>query len=76
MTDNSTLPATGDVIAADEILGIKHQRVKVQFGADGSASDVSAVTPLLASTTSMGRGTLICSKFFFSSLIQYKMMPP
>ena len=52
MTDNSTLPATGHVIAADEISGIKHQRVKVQFGADGSASDVSAVTPLPVSVGS------------------------
>lgn len=27
--------------AADEIGGVKHQRVKVQFGADGSATDVA-----------------------------------
>lgn len=46
MADNSTLPATGDVIATDDIAGVKHQRVKVEYGADGSATDVSSTTPL------------------------------
>ncbi len=46
MADNSTLPAEGDIIAADEIGGVKHQRVKVQHGADGSATDVSAASPM------------------------------
>ena len=36
----------GDTIAADEIGGKKHQRVKVQHGADGAATDVSAASPL------------------------------
>ena len=36
----------GDTIAADEIGGIKHQRVKVQHGVDGSASDASDATPV------------------------------
>lgn len=43
MADNvSITPGTGNSIAADEIAGVKHQRVKVQFGADGSATDVSS----------------------------------
>lgn len=46
MADNSTLPATGDVIAADDIGGVKYQRVKPAFGVDGSATDVSATNPL------------------------------
>lgn len=46
MADNSTLPATGDVIAADEIAGVKYQRIKVNFGVDGVSTDVSASTPL------------------------------
>lgn len=48
MADNTTLNAGsgGDVIATDDISGVKHQRVKVEFGADGSASDVSASNPL------------------------------
>lgn len=36
----------GSTLAADDIGGIFHQRVKVQFGADGSATDVSTTNPL------------------------------
>jgi hypothetical protein len=46
MPDNveyqSTTPATpaaGEVVAADEIAGAKHQRVKMSLGSDGSATD-------------------------------------
>jgi hypothetical protein len=48
MADNITLNAGagGDVIAGDDIGGVKHQRVKVEFGPDGSATDVSNVAPL------------------------------
>ena len=46
MADDVTLPGTGDIVAADEIAGKKHQRVKVQFGVDGSATDVSSSDPL------------------------------
>lgn len=43
MADNSTLPGTGDVVAADEIAGVKFQRVKLIHGADGTnAGDVAA----------------------------------
>jgi hypothetical protein len=46
MADNITLPAFGETLAADDIGGIKHQRMKMQFGADGAASDVSSSNPL------------------------------
>lgn len=48
MTDNTTLNSGsgGDTIASDDIGGVKHQRVKVQHGADGAATDVSAASPL------------------------------
>lgn len=48
MVDNTTLnPGVGgDVIASDDISGVKHQRVKMEFGADGAASDVSNSNPL------------------------------
>jgi hypothetical protein len=46
MADNTTLPGTGDVIASDDIGGIKHQRVKVGFGPDGSYSDAGNDNPL------------------------------
>lgn len=48
MADNTTLNSGsgGDTIATDDIAGIKHQRVKIQYGADGSATDVSDSNPL------------------------------
>src|SRR4051812_41536562 len=47
MTDNTTLNAGagGDVIATDDIGGGKHQRVKIEQGADGSATDGSNLAP-------------------------------
>jgi hypothetical protein len=49
--DDVTIPATGSgtatpVIAADLIAGVYHQRVKLEFGADGAASDVASGNPL------------------------------
>lgn len=48
MADNTRLnPGVGgDLIASDDIGGTKHQRVKIQYGDDGSATDVSATNPL------------------------------
>ena len=49
MADNTQLntnATSGDIIATDDIAGVKHQRVKVEFGVDGSATDVSATNPL------------------------------
>lgn len=48
MADNVelNLGVGGDNIAADDISGVKHQRVKIQIGADGEASDVEANNPL------------------------------
>lgn len=42
MADNTTLNAGtgGDVIASDDIAGVKYQRVKLSCGADGAATDV------------------------------------
>ena len=43
MADNTILPGTGDVYAADDISGVKFQRVKLIHGADGvNDGDVSA----------------------------------
>lgn len=46
--DNTTLNTGtgGDVIASDDIGGVKYQRVKPTYGADGSATDVSPTAPL------------------------------
>jgi len=55
MADNSTLPATGDIIAADEITTLngvtittteKAQRVKVGYGVDGAFQDVTPAAGL------------------------------
>jgi hypothetical protein len=48
MADNTTLNVGtgGDVIATDDIGGVKYQRIKNGFGADGSYSDVSNVNAL------------------------------
>ncbi len=48
MADNTELDAGsgGDTIATDDIAGIKHQRIKIQYGTDGSATDVSDSNPL------------------------------
>lgn len=55
MADNSTLPATGDVVAADDISGVKHQRVKLEWGADGTVNEVDDASgkrvPVLALDT-------------------------
>lgn len=47
MADNiGYTPGSGATIAADEIGGVLHQRVKVSVGADGAAADVSSTNPL------------------------------
>lgn len=48
MSDNVILNpgSDGDTIAADDIAGVKHQYVKVEFGANNTATPVSASDPL------------------------------
>jgi hypothetical protein len=59
MSDNTTLPtmAGGDVIATDDIGGIKFQRVKNTFGVDGVAVDVSTTNPLPCTTDNQRKST-------------------
>jgi hypothetical protein len=46
MADNVAItPGAGATIATDDVGGFQYQRVKVAFGADGSATDTSATTP-------------------------------
>ena len=43
MADNiGYTPGTGATVAADDVSGVLYQRVKLAFGADGSASDVAS----------------------------------
>ena len=47
MADNVAITAgVGTSIAADDIGGVLHQRVKISQGADGAATDVSSAAPL------------------------------
>src|SRR5690348_14873150 len=47
MADNVSITAgSGTSIATDDIGGVQYQRVKVAFGTDGSAADVSSSDPL------------------------------
>jgi hypothetical protein len=47
MSDNIQVTAgSGTTIAADDISGVLHQRVKLTWGVDGSATDASATNPL------------------------------
>lgn len=47
MADNvGYTPGTGALVAADEIAGVLHQRIKLGIGDDGVAVDVSAANPL------------------------------
>jgi len=59
MADNTTLNtgSGGDVIATDDIGGVKYQRVKISQGADGSATDVSSAAPLNVTLANTGANT-------------------
>jgi hypothetical protein len=47
MADNvGYTPGSGATVAADEIGGVLHQRIKLGIGDDGTAVDVSATNPL------------------------------
>jgi hypothetical protein len=48
MADNTRLNpgVDGDLVATDDIAGVKHQRVKIEFGGDGVATEVDAANPL------------------------------
>lgn len=70
MPDNANV-TEGDgtiIVAADEIAGVKHQRVKVQHGADGSATDVSTASPLpVVQTGALPAGTAAIGKLAANS---------
>jgi hypothetical protein len=52
MADNvGYTPGTGATVAADEIGGVLHQRVKLGIGDDGTAVDVSEANPMPVTLT-------------------------
>lgn len=46
MADNTVLPGTGEIYAADDIDGVKFQRVKMVTGGPGEAVEISGATPV------------------------------
>lgn len=60
MADNTLLNAGsgGDTIATDDIGGVKHQRVKLSIGPDGSATDASNAAPVPVQVINTGRTDL------------------
>lgn len=57
MSDNVPItPGSGANIATDDVGGVQYQRTKVNFGSDGTATDVSASNPLPITVDS---GTLL-----------------
>lgn len=55
MADNVAISAgSGTTIAADDVGGVLHQRVKISQGADGSATDVSSAAPLQVTLANTG----------------------
>ena len=63
MTDNIVLNPGfgGDVIAADDVSGVQHQLIKVEYGDANSATQVSSGNPLPVSVASTGSVPLIIS---------------
>ena len=46
MADNITAPATGAVLATDDVGGVHYPRTKLSVGGNGVAADVSGDNPL------------------------------
>jgi hypothetical protein len=63
MADNTTLNTGtgGDVIASDDIAGVKHQRVKVEWGADGTATEVTDTTTGALPVKTSASGSVIAN---------------
>lgn len=74
LVDNTVLNAGsgGDTIATDDIGGVKHQRVKVEFGADGTATDVTSSSPLPVEPfgTKLAAGNLVQADYDTSAGVQ------
>ncbi len=65
MADNTLLNSGtgGDTIATDDIAGVKHQRIKVGYGVDGSFTDASATNPMpVVDASATPAGTNIIGK--------------
>lgn len=76
MADDVTLPGTGAVIATDEVSSKHYQRVKVTFGGDGSATDVSGSNPLpVVQTGSLPAGSATIGKVQVDGSVTVAALP-
>ena len=76
MTDNVAITAgAGTSIATDDIGGVHYQRVKVTYGADGSATDPSSTAPFPIawrySHSMIGRPGRVFIRWTSSSTVAY-----
>lgn len=63
MPDNvGYTPGAGATVAADEIAGVLHQRVKIGVGADGVATDVSDANPIPVDVGSTGTLSMLLTR--------------
>lgn len=63
MADNvGYTPGTGATVAADEIGGVLHQRVKIGVGSDGVATDVSDANPIPVDVGSTGTLSMLLNR--------------
>lgn len=63
MADNvGYTPGAGATVAADEIAGVLHQRVKIGVGADGVATDVSDANPIPVDVGSTGTLSMLLTR--------------
>ena len=73
MADNiGYTPGTGATVAADDVSGVLYQRVKLAFGADGSANDVASGNGLPVDTGLLEREN-IAFKRFYADLLQQQI---
>lgn len=70
MADNfvANAGAGGSTFASDDIGGVQHPRVKVEWGADGAANDAAVAAPLpvqatLESSQMVAGGTIVTPKY-------------
>ena len=69
MADNvGYTPGTGATVAADEIGGVLHQRVKIGVGADGTAVDVSEANPMPIDAAPQGGLAMLLTRILAAML--------
>lgn len=70
MADNVTITeGSGTQIAADDVGGVKYQRVKIATGADGIANDVSSANPMAVALANIPSMVVDGLEIFLKSIL-------